>query len=415
MDIDSSQDYLIDDSLLFDICLNVEKKGATIEERRVFYGRIFPSLQIYRWLCRGRSEEIFEKREFSYTVNERYMRPKSYKTHDSWRKDLLLINPEKIDIGAIYGSRPTRHNFRTIHPKSKEFVLDIDINDYDNIRTCCDGPNICKLCWEYIIIAVKIIQLIITKQFGFEMILWVFSGRRGVHCWICDESAMCLTNSERRRIIQFISIWKDQPNNSGFTGKKGIDPNLKLNCDPFSIYIDLLYKHFVENILEQQNIFKTERIFKIVLYFIPESFKNVRKTLQTEFDNFPNSNNEERWESFKQIIKSEIKNVDESEQIINQVIFYFTFPRLDENVSLNIGHLLKCPFVIHPQTEKICAPIDPLKISDFDPLTIPTLSSLMNELNTIDSNDTYLPSLSEYLKYFESFIDRLIEHCKRNK
>lgn len=87
-------------------------------------------------------------------------------------------------------------------------MFDIDLTDYDDVRTCCNKANICNKCWRFITVAIKIIDTALRDDFGFKHIMWVYSGRRGAHAWISDKRAFGMDDAKRRALANYLEVVK---------------------------------------------------------------------------------------------------------------------------------------------------------------------------------------------------------------
>ena len=109
-------------------------------------------------------------------------------------------------------------------PLLRELVFDIDMTDYDPVRTCCAGTDICRKCWQFIAAAVRVLDSALREQFGYEKLLWVYSGRRGIHLWISDREAMELTDAQRKALVGWLTVvqgGKEGSRKLGLHGAKG--------------------------------------------------------------------------------------------------------------------------------------------------------------------------------------------------
>lgn len=184
----------------------------TPELLQIYYARLFPFELLHQWLSYG-SMKTFNHREFSFTLDkngeEIYIRYQSFRDQADLAQAILKRRPVKIDIGAVYSHPPTDKNAAGTKfiPEARELVFDIDLTDYDEVRKCgCSGADICNVCWKYMRMAIDVVDEVLHDDFGFEHVAWFYSGRRGVHCWVCDETARVLTDQARGAVASYIGV-----------------------------------------------------------------------------------------------------------------------------------------------------------------------------------------------------------------
>ena len=171
-----------------------------------YYRRLLPFRSLYTWLNQDLAPtRNFTHREFAFTLqNDAYLRYQSFSSWDEWKKEVCRLNPSRFEIGPVYSAKPKDRKTMqkaSFRPVERELVFDIDMTDYDEIRTCCSGADICHRCWAFIAAAVHVLDHSIREQFGYKHLLWVYSGRRGIHLWISDKEAMELTDEQQRRAL----------------------------------------------------------------------------------------------------------------------------------------------------------------------------------------------------------------------
>jgi len=298
----------------------------------------------------------------------------------------------------------------------RELIFDIDLSDYDDVRNCCSEKKICNNCWPLMICAVKVLNTLLREDFGFKSILFVFSGRRGIHCWVCDKDARILDVSSRIALINYLTIKKF--------------PNLKLKSG-IHFMIEQAYQIcepiFINCILLKQNLFKLSeernKLIKMIWDFDLREKINISLNkfinIESNKDKFIKLNSYKIWNIVKKEFDLFSKHGRKYPKKLTRlkfnqyyIILNYTYPRFDAEVTKHQNHLLKSPFCFHPITEKLCIPLDVSSIEEFIPNRVPTLSMLYKELKTVLIKKTnknkiywkYIPVMKKYIEVFEKYL-----------
>lgn len=386
---------------------------------RAFYQRLFPFRYLFQWLNHSPiPSNDFAHREFAFTLsNDAYLRYQSFPTADLFRKQCIQQLPSRFEIGPVYSTNPrdrkTLRKASAFRPISKELVFDIDMTDYDDVRTCCTGANICHKCWAFITMAIKVMDVALREDFGFKHILWVYSGRRGAHAWVCDKRAREMDDTKRRAIAGYFELLKGGDGGKRVNIRRPLHPHIDRS-------LNILKDHFQTSILLDQDPWAEEKAAHL-LQLLPDPA--LKAALQKKWDSAPSRPSASKWADIDAVAKSGAlsktsKDLLEAKQ---DIVLEYTYPRLDAEVSKKLNHLLKSPFVIHPGTGRVCVPIDTRKVEEFDPLSVPTVTQLLSEIDEWDGEegekkiaDWEKTSLKPYVDFFRVFIAGLLKEGKES-
>ncbi|KAJ4254991.1 p48 polypeptide of DNA primase [Fusarium torreyae] len=407
-------------------------RASDPEVMRSFYQRLFPWRYLFQWLNHSPTPtNDFGNREFAFTLqNDAYLRYQSFPTHDMLRKDVLRLMPSRFEIGPVYTTNPrdrkTLRNSSAFKPLAKELCFDIDLTDYDDIRTCCDKANICNKCWQFMTMAIKVVDVALREDFGFKHIMWVYSGRRGAHAWVCDKKVRSMDDQKRRAIAGYLEVVKG----GAQSGKKvnvrrPLHPHLSSTMKNGTLIqsrrsLEILKTHFQEDVLDVQDPWASAEQSEKLLQLLPN--QNLNESLRRKWDAAPGRASASKWADIDAVAKSGAsKNLD-ARQLLEakqDIVLEYTYPRLDIEVSKKLNHLLKSPFVVHPGTGRVCVPINTKNLEDFDPLSVPTVQGLLAEIDSWKSEETdeggknpadwEKTSLKPYIEQFRHFVNGLMK------
>jgi len=273
--------------------------------------------------------------------------------------------PSQIEIGKFYDKFEDFGGSIFMTKNIKEFLFDIDANDFDvdenkdllllfkafnnniiinnefkSIRICeCIGKKqVCKECWYLIGSSALVIKFFMENLFQIKKFLWVYSGNRGIHCWINDKQLNNLDSEARKSILKMISFSSDQ--------------SLFQILSEENVMIMNLYKqlesYFKEYVLSNSIIFT--KLKPLILEFIKIYYSLIYNKLNENWKD---------WNYFEKLSKSNSQWKYQNINIIQPhkfIIFRLLYPLFDENVN-QLYHLLKLPFSFHSKTQNLSFPV----------------------------------------------------------
>jgi DNA primase catalytic subunit len=252
-----------------------------------------------------------------------------------------------IEVGAIYpivGDAAGAMN-RPWAVFCKELVLDIDLNDYGALRFCGCGEahSCCVECFNLYLrdTAIPVIRSVIQSR-GWTNASLNYSGNRGVHVWIFEECVMHYGRREREHFLDFIA-------------RPPSDLLRKWTVDIYEPVWELKFLRATAEKLGAATLAEIER--ELVQHF-PNCCLSLAPMptvvgASASAPAIPGTTLRAKWQHLRALYSP-----GSFEQYSERFLHKLLGPRLDRQVTIDIHHLTKSPWSIHPVTGCIAQGLD---------------------------------------------------------
>ncbi|KAL7306736.1 hypothetical protein TKK_0001107 [Trichogramma kaykai] len=373
----------------------------------LYYSRVFPYDDFCGWLSYNRHVS-FPNREFVFDCGiEGTHEHLSFSDAVALKNKLRRLRPDKIEVGAVF-SAPPRHIGNL--PVEKEFVLDIDLANYNHVRHCCAGNNereVCHDCYKLLTLGMRIIDRSLRIEHGFNHILWVYHTRH-MYAWVCDKKARYLPNSYRQELINRLQ-------HSHFFRSmkaKGRSFNSGLLSESIQRALSDIRPRF-QQILMQQNLFEDAPNKMSHLMCIMPNL-TVGRDVHSLIRSLEGRDSCEKFTELTKMIRSKVEMgipewVNHS-RLMDEILIWYAYPRMNQNVSISMCLPLIAPFTTKSNTGEIAIPIDIDWAKDMNPVNAPTIERVMEEVELAIRNGHEVEvdtCLKPFLKIFREFLTNL--------
>lgn len=352
---------------------------------KYYRDELYPFELIYRMLTCDKKEQSAEARiiaiqsraDSNVYVKHEYKRDSC----QSFKRQVLFSSsrlPESIHMAHFKeGEKLVR--------ATKELVFDMDITDFTRYCSCQGMKRLCPACWPQMQGASLILEHLLENVLGYDRshCLWVFSGCKGLHCFVNEPTVMSLSDKERKQLYKRLAIASgdDTRLTSFISSLTKTDPAFIAHLTEFFTEkvlkeIDLFHLPPVKG--ESENTFESDvleylrkrhnALYHIVKKKWDELSLAASPSKKARLDSSTASVNTEnlsllKWRAFLSL--ESLSSRTSACRPSTFILFRFFYPVIDP-APFNLSHQIKLPFSIHSRTQNVALPLTQNDIMHMD-------------------------------------------------